>query len=174
MCQTADHLRKASEETLIHASSSSMVNKWDVHFGPTVTAHLRLKEAVCLPWRGPFASLQPPRPERPCYQNPTAGGWSNCSCHRPVKQVYSCTCLSLPWSIFPCHDPSFPLPTQPLPLNTHRGPINPIMQMQVINRAAPPFIPACHHHAGLPHHLIKWEQQGPLQQAQEKSMPNAF
>lgn len=114
----------------VHASRYSMVNKWDVQFGPTVTTHLGLKEEVCLPWCPP----PPPSPQRPSYQNMMAGGGD------PVAPVtsQSSRCIlalvSLCLDLYsPCHDPP-PHSYSPTPLNTHRGPINPIMQMGVINR----------------------------------------
>ncbi len=71
VCQTAGHLNEASEETYAHTASSFIVNKWDAQFGPTVTAHLGLKKNV----------KYPSPPQRPCYQNIPAGGWSRRSCH---------------------------------------------------------------------------------------------
>lgn len=97
--------------------------------------------------------LPAPHPQRPCYQNITAGDDPaapvTSQSSRCILALVS-LCLDL---YSPCHDP-LPIPTHPPLLNTHRGPINPIMQMEVINRTGfslffplrlPSFLHVSHH-----------------------------
>ena len=127
--QTAGHLREASQETAIHASSSSVVNKWDVRFDPTVKAHLGLKEGVCSAWRGPIASLQPPAPRGHVIKTPRWGVIQPLLSLASQAGVFLHLSRSALIYIPPAMTPLFPILTHPPLLNTHRGPINPIMQM---------------------------------------------